>query len=61
MDDQPNVERADDEMEVSDEDEAPKKRNKTDSNAEDLANLKEENNILRCQMEAYKNEVRYFL
>lgn len=66
MDEQPTTaERADDEMEVSDEeDHQPKKKSKTDTgsciNIDDhQTNLKEENNNLRCQMEAYKNEVSY--
>lgn len=60
MDEQPNAERGDDEMEVSDEDDnsAPRKKSKPDANAEEQNGLKEENNNLRCQMEAYKNEVR---
>ncbi|KDR14923.1 ecto-NOX disulfide-thiol exchanger 2-like [Zootermopsis nevadensis] len=55
-------ERADEEMEVSDNEEDymgnPKKKSRIDS--EDKANLaviKEENDSLRCQLEAYKNEV----
>lgn len=58
MDEQPGgTERADDEMEVSDEEDAPRKKQKQDGNQEEHNSLKEENNILRCQMEAYKNEV----
>lgn len=50
------MERADDEMDVSDEDETPRKRMR-ESVIEEKNNLKEENDSLRCQMEAYKNEV----
>lgn len=57
LDEQTNVERADDEMEVSDEEDAPRKKSKIDNNSDEQNNLKEENNNLRCQMEAYKNEV----
>lgn len=53
--DEPISERADDEMDVSDEDEPPLKKKHRDS--EEKNNLKEENDSLRCQMEAYKNEV----
>lgn len=56
MDEEPAIERADDEMDVSDEDETPRKRMR-DSVIEEKNNLKEENDSLRCQMEAYKNEV----
>ncbi|XP_076225469.1 ecto-NOX disulfide-thiol exchanger 1 isoform X3 [Nomia melanderi] len=50
------------EMEVSDSEEEPqrkKSRNQTDSHddSERLQVLKEENDSLRCQLEAYKNEV----
>lgn len=50
------------EMEVSDSEEEPqrkKARNQSDSHedAERLQTLKEENDSLRCQLEAYKNEV----
>lgn len=50
-------------MDVSDSEEEPqrkKTRNQLDSNQEDverLQSLKEENDSLRCQLEAYKNEV----
>lgn len=50
-------------MDVSDSEEEPqrkKTRNQMDSNQEDverLQSLKEENDSLRCQLEAYKNEV----
>ncbi|KAK9502701.1 hypothetical protein O3M35_011416 [Rhynocoris fuscipes] len=45
----------DDEMELSDEDDTtPKKKLKTDDK---MISLKEENDSLRCQLEAYKNEV----
>lgn len=50
------IEKADDEMDVSDEEETPRKRMR-DSAVEEKNNLKEENDSLRCQMEAYKNEV----
>lgn len=52
------------EMDVSDSEEEPqrkKARNQLDGNQEDverLQSLKEENDSLRCQLEAYKNEVR---
>lgn len=51
------------EMDVSDSEEEPqrkKTRNQVDGNQEDierLQSLKEENDSLRCQLEAYKNEV----
>jgi len=50
------------EMDVSDSEEEPqrkKTRNQSDGNEdiERLQNLKEENDSLRCQLEAYKNEV----
>lgn len=51
------------EMDVSDSEEEPqrkKTRNQLDNNQEDverLQSLKEENDSLRCQLEAYKNEV----
>lgn len=51
-------------MDVSDSEEEPqrkKTRNQLDGNQEDverLQSLKEENDSLRCQLEAYKNEVR---
>ena len=52
------------EMEVSDsEDEPQRKRQKNSSyNHEDIERvqaLKEENDSLRCQLEAYKNEVKF--
>lgn len=51
------------EMEVSDSEEEPqrkKSRNQSDvhDDSERLQTLKEENDSLRCQLEAYKNEVR---
>lgn len=51
------------EMDVSDSEEEPqrkKSRIQTDGNedVEKLQSLKEENDSLRCQLEAYKNEVR---
>lgn len=51
------------EMDVSDSEEEPqrkKTRNHSDSNEdmERLQSIKEENDSLRCQLEAYKNEVR---
>lgn len=58
MDEEPIIERADDEMDVSDEEETPRKRMR-DSVIEEKNSLKEENESLRCQMEAYKNEVKY--
>lgn len=51
-------------MDVSDSEEEPqrkKARNQLDGSQEDverLQSLKEENDSLRCQLEAYKNEVR---
>lgn len=50
------------EMDVSDsEDEPQRKKSRSQSEANDdverLQNLKEENDSLRCQLEAYKNEV----
>lgn len=57
LDEEPALERADDEMDVSDEDETPRKRLR-DSIIEEKNHLREENDSLRCQMEAYKNEVR---
>lgn len=58
LDDEPQSERADDEMEVSDgEETTSRKRLRTDSHAEERNMLREENDNLRCQMEAYKNEV----
>ncbi|XP_065160578.1 ecto-NOX disulfide-thiol exchanger 2 [Atheta coriaria] len=51
-------ERGDDEMDVSDEEEAiPRKRTKVDLVQDENVQLKDENNALRMQMEAYKNEV----
>lgn len=57
LDDEPQNERADDEMEVSDGEESSRKRPRTDSHYEERNSLREENDNLRCQMEAYKNEV----
>lgn len=49
------------EMDVSDSEEEPqrkKQRNPPDGNEDErLQALKEENDSLRCQLEAYKNEV----
>lgn len=45
-------------MDVSDDDEPSKKKQKTDFIPESKS-LKEENDVLRCQIEAYKNEVNY--
>ncbi|XP_025832570.1 ecto-NOX disulfide-thiol exchanger 2 [Agrilus planipennis] len=50
------IETADDEMEVSDGEENPRKKTKIEISNEDKV-LKEENDNLRFQMEAYKNEV----
>ncbi|KAJ8919902.1 hypothetical protein NQ315_006431 [Exocentrus adspersus] len=50
-------ERDDDEMDVSDDDEPTRKRHRNDLSNEERNNLKEENDNLRCQLEAYKNEV----
>lgn len=52
--DENGQEKADDEMDVSDEDEPTKKRHRSDG---ENASLKEENDSLRCQLEAYRNEV----
>ncbi|KAK4872811.1 hypothetical protein RN001_014840 [Aquatica leii] len=57
LDDEPQSERADDEMEVSDGEETARKRPRTDPHYEERNSLREENDNLRCQMEAYKNEV----
>lgn len=51
------------EMDVSDSEDEPQRkkvRNQSDGNedVEKLQTLKEENDSLRCQLEAYKNEVR---
>lgn len=48
-------------MDVSDEDEPPKKKHRNDAANEERNSLKEENESLRCQMEAYKNEVSTIL
>lgn len=55
-------ERADDEMDVSDEEEnigqgGQRKRARFDTNEQERSSLKDENDSLRCQLEAYKNEV----
>ncbi|XP_022904307.2 ecto-NOX disulfide-thiol exchanger 2 isoform X1 [Onthophagus taurus] len=56
LDGEISVEKADDEMDVSDEEETIRKKPRTDMiNQEDV--LREENNNLRMQVEAYKNEV----
>lgn len=54
-------EKDDDEMDVSDDDEPSKKKHRTDTGIEEKNNLKDENDSLRCQMEAYKNEVNKFM
>ncbi|XP_041352478.1 ecto-NOX disulfide-thiol exchanger 2-like [Gigantopelta aegis] len=53
--------RQEDEMDLSDGegDATPAKKRKADSGTESLNNLKDENDILRCQMEAFKNEVDF--
>lgn len=56
MEELPN-EKDDDEMEVSDDDEPAKKKQRNEASNEEKRNLKEENDSLRCQVEAYKNEV----
>ncbi|CAG9827775.1 unnamed protein product [Diabrotica balteata] len=48
-------EKDDDEMDVSDDDEPIKKKQKTDVSSDDI--YREENDSLKCQIEAYKNEV----
>ncbi|XP_018577182.1 ecto-NOX disulfide-thiol exchanger 2 [Anoplophora glabripennis] len=50
-------EKDDDEMDVSDDDEPSKKKHRAETGVEEKNNLKDENDSLRCQMEAYKNEV----
>lgn len=55
--DEPSSDKADDEMEVSDEDEPTKKKHRIEMSNEERNSLKDENDSLRCQMEAYKNEV----
>lgn len=45
-------------MDVSDDDEPSKKKHRTEAGVEEKNNLKDENDSLRCQMEAYKNEVK---
>lgn len=61
MEESINNERAEDEMDVSDEESAadlsPRKRIRNESIVEERHHLKEENDSLRCQLEAYKNEV----
>lgn len=54
--------KADDEMEVSDEDDQPMRKKRRGGEtlfnlSEETNNLKEENDNLKCQIEAYKNEV----
>lgn len=49
-------EKDDDEMDVSDDEEPSKKKQKTDLTVEEKS-YKDENDSLRCQIEAYKNEV----
>lgn len=58
--DEPTADKADDEMDVSDEDEPCKKKHRSEGTTEERNSLKEENESLRCQMEAYKNEVRFW-
>lgn len=53
------------EMDVSDSEDEPQKKKfrsqmETSDDAERLQGLKEENDSLRCQLEAYKNEVLSF-
>lgn len=54
-------ERADDEMDVSDEEDNScilrKRPRNNDTLEQERSNLKDENDSLRCQLEAYKNEV----
>merc|ERR1712071_656092 len=47
----------DDNMEFSDSDSDEPRRYKSDADEKSIVNLKEENDSLRCQLEAYKNEV----
>lgn len=56
MEESPN-EKDDDEMEVSDDDEPIKKKQRSETTNEERHSFKEDNENLRCQMEAYKNEV----
>ncbi|XP_017772369.1 PREDICTED: ecto-NOX disulfide-thiol exchanger 2 [Nicrophorus vespilloides] len=52
------VERGDDEMDLSDEENPmPRKKTRMDVVGDENNQLKDENTNLRCQMEAYKNEV----
>jgi len=44
-------------MEFSDSDSDEPRRYKSDADEKSIVNLKEENDSLRCQLEAYKNEV----
>lgn len=57
MDESPN-EKDDDEMEVSDDDEPIRKKQRNEAANEEKQTLKQENDSLRCQVEAYKNEVK---
>lgn len=54
---EPFAEKDDDEMEVSDDDEPVRKKQRNETANDEKFNLKEENENLRCQIEAYKNEV----
>ncbi|KAI4470716.1 ecto-nox disulfide-thiol exchanger [Holotrichia oblita] len=56
LDGEAPMEKADDEMDVSDEEETTRKKPRQEINNQEEF-LKEENNNLRMQMEAYKNEV----
>lgn len=49
--------KTDDNMEFSDSESDEPRRYKSDASEKNIANLKEENDSLRCQLEAYKNEV----
>lgn len=59
---EPANEKDDDEMEVSDDDEPLRKKQRNELANEEKNNLKEENDNFRCQVEAYKNEVsKYYI
>nr|CAH7769268.1 unnamed protein product [Callosobruchus chinensis] len=53
----PGSQRDDDEMDVSDDEDFMRKRQRQEVSIEETNNLKDENDNLRCQLEAYKNEV----
>ncbi|XP_060520247.1 ecto-NOX disulfide-thiol exchanger 2 isoform X2 [Cylas formicarius] len=57
MEERPEKERDDDEMDVSDDDEPVRKKQRIDACSEENNSLKEQNESLKCQVEAYQNEV----